>query len=312
LIEGLILMAIGISPAKGIDLRDYRLIFFGAMLSGLVVLFAVRVTSIAHRTAFRPALNRGLSYIVLAWVLMLINFLFMQTTNNQPEDGVGWFFLSLGIAQAGALSILDCLISNDRKKKTVAWMMACVLIGTSLADGFRFNREVNATRMVHDLRYDAGKTPIPPGPLPPELESLVWVMPEFYKFSPQDLRQTVEFLKTKPQSFYLFGDMSILYVMTRKPSVSPSLSFYFDQCIPRPGKSEFIQYQEMVLRNFRRFDVGYIVLEGDQTWIRLRLEDFPILSNHVRTHFRFLRKFGPFRIFIRNDLRSEDASSLTD
>jgi hypothetical protein len=312
LIEGLILVAIGISPVKGLASRDYHLVYFGVMLTVSAVVFARRVKLIAQRTNFQPELNRGFSFIVLAWVLVLINFLFIQTTNNQPEDGVGWFFLSLGMAQAGALSILDCLISNERKRKTVAWMMACVLIGTSLADGFRFNREVNATRMVHDLRYDAGKTPIPPGPMPPELESLVWVIPEFYKFSPQDVRQTAEFLKTRPHNFYLFGDMAMLYLMARKPSVSPSLSFYFDQCIPKPSKPEFKNYQETVLRNFKRYDVGYVVLEGDQTWIKLRLEDFPLVYDHFRKNFHFLRNFGPFRIFMRNDLRSESSSSLTD
>jgi hypothetical protein len=303
--EGLILVVIGFSPVKGLVSRDYRLICFGVILAGAAVIFAGRVISIAQRATFRPGLSRGLSLIALSWVLVLINFLFIQTTNNQPEDGVGWFFLSLGIGHAGALSILNDLSSDERKKKIVSVLMASILVGTSLADGFRFNREVNATRMVHDLRYEAGKTPIPADPMPPELKFLVWVLPDFYKFSPQDLRQTVDFLKTKRENFYLFGDMSMLYVMTRKPSVSPSLSFYFDQCIPRPAKPEFKNYQEKVLRNFQKYDVGYIVLEGEQTWIKLRIEDFPIIDAEFRNNFHFLRNFGPFRIFIRNDLRSD-------
>ena len=56
----------------------------------------------------------------------------------------------------------------------------------------------------------------------------------FYRTSAAQLDRTIAFLSRQPENFLLIGDSSILYGLTGKPSVSPSLWFHDGLTAPPP------------------------------------------------------------------------------
>jgi hypothetical protein len=72
----------------------------------------------------------------------------------------------------------------------------------------------------------------------------------------------VEFLAEHPGNIYLYGDYSILYGLTGRPSVSPVLWYDGNLTLPEQGTPQIADFEERLLGNILMQRVRYIVVEN--------------------------------------------------
>jgi hypothetical protein len=144
----------------------------------------------------------------------------------------------------------------------------------AMADTWRFNRGVNATRMVNNQRFDRGNAPWSP-------EGRLNFMVINSEEAPYDLRPIIRYIQARGENFFLMGDSSVLYGATGRPSISPVLWFHPGLTMPPPGTPESARLDQRLYLRMRQERVSYIVEEGSATWTGAALADFPTAARLV-------------------------------
>ena len=139
--------------------------------------------------------------------------------------------------------------------------------------------------------------------MPEGLSFLVWSTPECYKGTPDDFVNTINFFKNNEGNFFLIGDSSILYALTGRPSVNPSLWFDPGQTIPLPSSPLFPDFQGLLMKALKKHHVRFIVLEATKikkgqgfTWSDVSLTYFPKLDKLVQETGSVRAVFGIFTV----------------
>lgn len=247
----------------------------GQLADALVVLaLAQLAAAVTLRAAPDLELDRKkLPLLLVGQGLLLICFLFSSLTRNQAANGIPLVFAGLGF-----FHLALCPPSSLPRARLVP---ACLVL-VALFDAVNFNQQVNRPRLVHDYKFTPPMTGREPS-LPPELSSLVWSQP-FPKFTAADLGGVSAFFKERPGNFLLVGDASVLYGITGRPSVNPSLWYHYGLSIPLPTAPEFAEYQRRLMENMRRYQAEYVVLEYEKTEFGASLADFTLLQRYVEAH----------------------------
>jgi hypothetical protein len=245
--------------------------------------------------------------LFLAQFMLLICFLFVILTNNQRENGVPLIFISLGLTHLfiqrvrGQARDKNSMVRFLRERSALS-LMSCLLVGISLWCAWSFDRQVNATRMVHDFIYKKEADKGPKQEMPGALSFLVWGAPRSYRGTPEHFLHIVGFFQSHTGNFFLLGDSSILYALTGRPSVNPVLWFHPGQTLPSSGSPLFPAFQERLMESMWKYQVKYIVLEGSRaapnnlTWSKVNLAYFPALDELVQEQGHEVERFGPFTI----------------
>jgi hypothetical protein len=154
--------------------------------------------------------------------------------------------------------------------------------------------EINADRRFHDIEFH------PTGAVRPETEALRFMRfqppPLLKPYSVKDLDAVIAFLQSQPSSFFLLGDSSILYGLSGKPSVNPQLFFH---SLMRPDsftEARRDRYEGKLLESSKRYDVGFVVLEGEKTWTEVGLHALPRLKRLVSERSERVHSFGVFQV----------------
>lgn len=281
----------------------------------LVSLFVVHPRFIVFDTKSRwivlaGRIRKNFFLLLLAELLLLISFVFVGMTSNQGENGVVLMFVSMGLLHIFLLT----LFQPDRKhgfsgSRPVLLAVSCILCLASLACAWNFDRQVNATRMVHDIagaKNDMGNRH---DTLPEMLSFLVWKTPENYTGKPGDFQRIIDYFQTHKGNFFLLGDSSVLYALTGRPSVNPILWFHPGQTIPYKTSPLFPAFESRFMQVLRKYHVRYIILESawttednlyhcppGSTWSCTNLSHFPALHEQVLKNGRERERFGPFQI----------------
>jgi hypothetical protein len=163
-------------------------------------------------------------------------------------------------------------------------------------DAFRFNLTHNVNRSVHDLTYKPEVALASAKTLPPALSFMLWDLPDHYPFTSANFRDLAAFLQPQSGNFFLLGDSSILYGITNKPSINPSLWFHYGLSIPFPNTKEFENYENQLIQNIKKYDVQFIVIEGQKTATGTRLSDFKQLSTLIKKDSCDSNSFGYFSV----------------
>ena len=249
--------------------------------------------------ALSQRMVKNLFPLFLAQALLLICSLFVILTNNQRENGVPLIFICLGLTHL----FLQGVWGQERhsaptvrslRKRSFLFLMSFILCGGSLWCAWNFDRQVNATRMVHDFIYNNKADQDQKQVMPGTLSFLVWGVPKKYCGTPEHFMRIINFFQRNTGNFYLLGDSSILYALTGRPSVNPVLWFQPGQTLPYAGSSRFPSFQERLMESLRKYRVRYIVLET--TWSGVNLEYFPALKELVYRNGYERERFGPFTI----------------
>jgi hypothetical protein len=228
---------------------------------------------------------------LLALYLLATCAAFVMATDNQGENGIPFVFLAAGLVQAE-------LLAGGRfdLRGRASWILAGVLALSSTWDAVGFDRRVNLTRMVHELDGVQRAGAREEAALPPGLEFLEWKLHPFYRFTPRDLGETVAFLRRENGAIYVFGDLTILYALTGRPSAGESLWLHPGLTLPEPGEPAFAEWESRLLRDLTRRGVRFFVRESRQTYNGLRLSQLPQVAAFVEAHRIRRVSFGPIDV----------------
>ncbi len=294
--------------------RHWRLFFPFAFVSmvflGVLLFVCMRFTFAGTRSYWKELSKRmenNLFPLFIAQFLLVICFLFVILTNNQRENGVPLIFISLGLTQIFVTAVLnqdqdDHATLSFLRQRLVPGLMSFILAGSALWCAWNFDRQVNATRMVHDFIYQRNDNQNPKQKMHGTLSFLVWGTPKKYSGTPEDFLRITDYFQRNAGNFYLLGDSSILYALTGRPSVNPVLWFHPGQTLPRTGSTFFPSFQDRLMEALRKYHVRYIVLEVTRvkprisTWSGVNLEYFPALNELVQKNGYKCERFGPFTI----------------
>ncbi|MCX5714231.1 MAG: hypothetical protein NT033_05380 [Candidatus Omnitrophica bacterium] len=271
---------------------------FTLVYAGLIAVFLIQVYSFLDRgnTAnLKKEIGNMIAEIILAVALIMICNLFIMFTLNQVENGIPFIFVSVGIIHNFLLKSINTkfLIS---KKIIFTIFINMLFVYNVLSDAVIFNKKINNTRAVNDLLFVGNKKQVTV--LPSELQFMFFSIPDsFYKFQEEDLKNVAQFLIEKKENFFLFGDTSILYALTRKPSVNPTLWFHGGLTLPQLHSDKFKLYEDNLIKNINKYKVRYIVIEGDAvTFMGVRLTDFSRVVSLIKEKECSSSAFGWFKV----------------
>jgi len=259
---------------------------------GLISVGAAQVGVVVgglHLLRQRASPEKTLSVVrlLLAELLLLSCGLFTVLTKNEAENGIPYVFLALALTQ---ITIGEAL----RHRPEAVWAVALILAAGATLDAYRFNLRVNETRLV--LGQEDTPPPTVPPSLPAGLAFMRWRDPAFGGYSAGDLGALVAFLRDNPGNFLVVGDASILYGLVGRPSVNPVLWFHPRLTIPGRTTPGFQDYERRLLENLRRYQVRYVVVEMDGTFMGTRPAYFPALVDYIQARIEGRRSFGSFDV----------------
>jgi hypothetical protein len=135
----------------------------------------------------------------------------------------------------------------------------------------------------------------------PQLAGLQWITPRWLdqygnERTPSAYRALVDEIATRPGNFMLVGDASILYGVTGKPSVLPSLWFHEGLSIPYEPSPARAAFEVKLTRSLARNDVQYVILDGVRTWMGSRWQDFAVLRACLYPEDPKTKLIGRFRV----------------
>jgi hypothetical protein len=241
--------------------------------------------------------------MLLAQALLLVGLVFAVVTLNQEEMAVAYLFLAAGLAHLSLTQARAQLASHPRLRIAARAAAALVLV-VAIRDGVSFARQVDATRIVNDIRWDPSIAERNAPELHPDLAFMGWQVPAVVPYDARDLTQLAVFLAAKPRGFLLIGDATVLYGLTGKESPAPALWLHPGLTVPLPGTKAMTDYENWLLERIASLDVRYLVLEGRHTWNHVTVEHFPRIEAMVRSN-RIVARFGAFRVV---DLAAGDRS----
>jgi len=232
--------------------------------------------------------------IFLSVSLIIVCNLFTSLTLNQAENGLYFLFVSLGLSHL-ALIKMDTIFDQGKSELHKSFI-SLVFVFIALLDCYIFNHKVNQTRIVNDMIFQ--KTNISSRVnLPNGLRFMIFDKPAKYTFTANDLKRTINFLKKDKANFFLIGDSSIIYGLTRRPSVNPVLWFHPGLTLPYPDSEAFSKYEFEVIQNIKKYRAKFLVIEGEMTWFNLSLANFKILPSLLEKESVENKKFGSFVLY---------------
>jgi hypothetical protein len=217
-----------------------------------------------------------------------VGLLYRSTALNQPMTGVGFTFASAGLVHASLLAAgtTDALRPAVRAAATVF----LVVVGL---DAVYLTTVVNPLRRVSDIEFRADTAH---SPKTPALAFMRYQSNGFYRTTAADLDRVVAFLERHPENFLLVGDHAILYGVTHRPSVSPSLWFHDGVTAPARGSKAFAAHRKRMSDAVDEFDVAWIVVEGNRTGMYSKLDQYPSLVARIEAAGCAPVQIGNFRL----------------
>jgi hypothetical protein len=236
---------------------------------------------------------------------------FVATTLRSPVTAAVYVFLVAGLAQASlagrtgdAAAAAAAAAPGPSPGRPpgadqpvpvpparIATAMLAMLVVASAVEATRFDL------LVDERRAGIGAPPAAAAAtLPAPLRYLRWGVPPFVHYGSGDLAEAAAFFASHPGNFWLLGDSSILYGITGRPSVSPVLWFHPYLTVPFAGRGQRRDFDRLLRRHLRAYDVRYVVLEGEATQMGVSLATFPTLKRRIDALRCGEETFGGFRI----------------
>lgn len=230
----------------------------------------------------------------LAVALIAICCMFAFLTCNSPLNGIAYIFASVGLIHISAGRLLDG-IDRAKLRRALSFAILGGFVIVASVDAYSFNQSVNSARLVSDCEHISYSGQDTHQDLPDNLSFMVFAVPDFYDFTASDLRSLMHFIKESNSNFLLLSDASILYGLTGRPSISPSLFFDYDQAIPLSySPAAFERYQDRLVDSMKKHDVRFIITQGAETWQKAKLSDFNRLA---RIETDLAASFGDFNVY---------------
>lgn len=265
-----------------------------ACVAAGLALTRVRQSLRSGPEAPEPTTHGAGSAASLAVALLAVCVLFAASTINQVENGLPYLFVALGLVHATHPSFAS--VWGGRHWRAAALLLALV----AARDAYWFHAYVDLPRRVLDIEFDPARA---------RAATIPGLRPMVHQSHPKagigldDLEALLAFLAGREGGFLLFGDHSILYGLSGRPSLSPSLWYHAGLTFPSPGQSGFRDFEAWLVRSFERARPRWLIVEGERTWMGSKLSDFPELERSVRRRRRGELRVGRFRLVELGDPR---------
>jgi hypothetical protein len=260
----------------------------GALLASLAVCVAVLAAFALKRRC--EVSRRHVVASVLCIYLLGVQHVFINTTLNQPENGLGLSGLAIAIA-AGLLLSYTSLGRGKLRLATVAGLAVFVFFASAAGYGVAMRRD------VHEMFRGADFGP----PLPiHNLRGLKWAEPTLIRGRVVRREHIVflyRYLEESGENFFVFPDFTFFYGLLGVPSPQPLLWFHEGVTYSRDDNGDL---DERIVDALGRNHVGIVVYE-QAAWFDPgeRLDDFPRLEAFIRDGFEKIGEIGMFSIYER-------------
>lgn len=265
---------------------------FGEVLSAwwmplLLVAAAIAATSRERRSA-SWRLDAG-----IAAALASSGVLYALLSFRSSLSTLGWFPLAVGFALTAAPTDFDTRSLPPARRSGWDWRLllrrgraeagAALVLVLAAAHAWHFQVTVNRSRVVNLVPYRE----VHDGAWSPRgLDYLDLVTPSFSAVTARGLSGVLEFLDRHPGNFYLFGDATILYALSGRPSVGRALWLHPEATIPWQGVTATDAFQDGLIEDLIVHRVRYLVLEGERTQLGVTADELPRVHAWVLRHAR--------------------------
>lgn len=268
-VGALVLLVLVLAQAP---LPDVSILPLTVGVVGCAVVAGAVVRSLRDPGWVVPLRSTQRAAVLLALGLLLVCAYVAAATNNEPQNSLPYLFISAGLLTTVAWRHWQTSGDARHPLSVIALGLVIVLTVLSLDDAGHLDQTVNRVRYVH-------------GGLNRPIDGVAKGLPGPLSFMQLDDSQVLangiavlNAVKRLPANFFVFGDSSVLYAVAGKPSTGISLYFHPGLGLPLAGTPEHAAYEARLLQRLRSYHVGYVVVEGDKTWMGVRLADFPRLA----------------------------------
>jgi hypothetical protein len=187
---------------------------------------------------------------------------------------------------------------------TLRSVMVVLLVGLSAdpvrhwtTDTITFASDIDTTRFVNDMSFDAALAARSRNRLPPGMEFLRWT-PSPPDYDLDAWTGLVVFLRTQNKNFLLIGDTLVTYGLAGRRSIPSNLWFHPGLTLPDVSEPAFDVYQADLIARAERHDVRFVVVE-ERRRMGLALDQLPRVSAWLAESWCETRAFGVNRVFER-------------
>lgn len=214
---------------------------------------------------------------------------FMHFTLNQPQNGLPLVFVAIGLGHIFWREWLRGFAGDVRFRPV--WLppllngLSILLFVSGMWSTWQFHKQTNEPRFALDF---TDQFPFNSElPVDRQWGFLNYQAP--YVWGDLKPWEFVEWMNAREGNFLLFGDLSIVYGLTGRPSVSPALWFHEGLTFPAQGTEGFSEFDAKLLAACKSYRLKYLVFEQEsrETWMHSKFEDFPQTSAYLHE-----REFG--------------------
>ena len=233
---------------------------------------------------------------VYGWVLASVFFVtgaFLAYTINQVENSFALLMVAVGLSAVMIRRTLTGLAPV--RWRAIAPAASLLVASVAVVETVDFARHVDATRTVLDTEYDPALADRAAPLLPPALSFLRWTPAGI---EPEAFVALVAFLAKAEGNIVVIHDLTPLYALAGKPSVSPALWLHPGLSVPRPGSPEFDRFESDLVGRFGPADVRWLVVPSNvRTTLRgMGLRDFPRVRAVIAARGCGEREFDTVRV----------------
>jgi hypothetical protein len=189
-----------------------------------------------------------------------------------------WGYL---FAAAGGLHAIA--MRHLATRAIAARVLTVIVLLLGVHDAVRFHALITASRFATIVERGFAPAPGEQVRLPEALAGLQWATPPYNGYPWQDLAGVVDYFSVAPGDFWLVGDSSILYALTRRPSLHPTL-WMQPPPDPSPERQQrwADEWEHRLLLGLNQHRVRYVVLEHSATQMGMSLDTFPCVAEATR------------------------------
>lgn len=284
--------------------KPYEVLQINSDLNRFIIIFAHVVSITTLILSKNKKLTKNYLLLIFLYHLSILSSSwFVALTNNQPNNGVPFGFISYAL-----LAIILSLSAKEilhHFKLIKAGNISSLILPTFIMAYcipilVNFHHDVNLTRQVHDFR---GPHVIKESSFKLSFQTEKFLSYQVvYHYNDFKIYELVDFLKKQEGDFFLFGDLSILYGLSGKPSQSPYLWFhpgltFHDQNTDKWG-GEDIKLAHIISKKRIRF----IIFESKErsTFMNLRFDEFPKFKKQAEARLKEIKYIGGFEVWELN------------
>lgn len=283
--------------------KPYEVLQINSDLNRFIIIFAHVVAITTLILSKNKKLSKNYLLLIFLYHLSILSSSwFVALTNNQPNNGVPFGFISYAL-----LAIILSLSAKEilhHFKLIKAGNISSVILPTFIMAYcipilVKFHYNVNLTRQVHDF-------------MPKEIkkssfklsfqtkEFLSYQAPYYYQFL--EIYTLSDFLKKQEENFFLFGDLSLLYGLSGKSSQSPYLWFHPGLTFYSYDAGYWEQEDDKLARIIAEKQVKHLVFENQErsTYLHLGFDEFPKFKKQAEARLKEIKYIGGFEVWELN------------